>query len=241
MANVSIRQSMILAAGLGKRLRPLTLTTPKPLIPLKGIPLLQRAIDSLSAAQMDTIVINTHYLGEQIEAYIENRAKLSEAPQIILSSESEILETGGGIAHARKFFKDGPLITVNSDICWDDKGIFDRLCANWDDSKMDALLVLVAHENTLFFKGAGDFNLGKDGRLSPRGTAQRADYVYTGIQLIDPERLLKDRKGHFGLSECYLEAAMNHRLYGVVIKNKWSDVGTIDALVGLEEVLGESW
>lgn len=237
MTGIDIKQAIILAAGVGKRLRPLTLTTPKPLIYLKGRPLIQVAIDALTAAHMDTIVVNSHYLGAQIDAYIEKIETLSPKPRFILSREPEILETGGGIAHARQFFKDGPLISLNSDIWWNDKTIIDRLHSNWDATKMDALLVLVPHENALFYKGAGDFNMSKEGRLSPRGTAERAEYIYTGIQLIYPERLLKKRKGYFSLSECYLEAAANQRLYGIVIENKWSDVGTIEALEGVEMIL----
>lgn len=238
MPKLLVTQAMILAAGLGKRLRPLTLTTPKPLIELGGTPLIQRALEALSVAEMETIVINTHYLGQQIETYISELSHKTQMPDLSLSPEPELLETGGGIAHALKYFKDGPLITVNSDIWWQDDSIFERMCAMWDNSKMDALLVVVRHENTFFFEGPGDFEMSPDSHLTMRGIAEKAEWIYTGIQLIHPRRLLKGRTGAFGLYECYKDAADEGRLYGLEIRGTWSDVGTLSALAGLGEILG---
>jgi MurNAc alpha-1-phosphate uridylyltransferase len=258
---------MILAAGIGKRLRPLTLTVPKPLIELNGIPLLQRAIDRVVAASLysprspfehldfrfgralivpegsiNTVVINTHYLGEQIEHYVRGLDPIGKGIRLILSPEPELLETGGGIAFARKHFKEGPLITLNSDIWWEsEEDIFSQLCAHWDESKMDALLVVIPHERALFFKGAGDFEKTSDGQLIPRNQrCSRAQYIYTGIQMIAPDRLLNNRSGHFPLAPCYADAFQSKRLYGIELQGYWSDVGTLDALQDLEKFLKKS-
>ncbi len=241
MDNRKITQAMILAAGEGKRLRPLTLTTPKPLISLGGIPLLHRVINRLTAAGMESIVINTHYLGDQIKEFVEELIHTRSFPGIKLSPEPESLETGGGIAFARPLYDDGPLITVNSDIWWKENNgepdILSQLHIHWDQSKMDALLVLVSRDNVLYYEGPGDFNMSANGQLTPRGESPYAEYIYTGIQIILPERVVMGKKGKFPLFECYKELSSHNRLYGIELPGKWCDVGTIQALEGMESLI----
>lgn len=240
-----IREAMILAAGFGKRLRPLTLTTPKPLIELNGIPLIQRALSTLREADIKSIVVNTHYLAPQIHNYLTHVTDL----KINISHESELLETGGGIAKALPFFRDVPILSLNSDIWWEerkrdniDEGIFQRLQAFWKDDLMDALLVVVSKDNALFYEGTGDFYWCEEsGQLKfPSSNAVAPSsfptYIYTGIQLIHP-RLLKGRQGNFALPMCYREAAANNRLYGIELHGKWSDVGTLQSLQQLDDYL----
>lgn len=223
-----IKQAMILAAGLGKRLHPLTLSTPKPLLRVGDIPLIQRAIDSLCDYGVERIVINTHYLGDQIRSYIDSLSL--KTPQIFLSEEPILLETGGGIAHATPYFLEGPLLCLNSDIWWQDNTILHRLWTTWEETKMDALLALVPHERAASFNGPGDFFMGDDNHLIPRGTTPRAPYIYSGIQLIHPDRLLQGYSGAFSLSNCYNNAASKHRLFGIELQGTWSDLGTLKAL-----------
>lgn len=244
-SKLEIKEAMILAAGFGKRLSPLTLITPKPLISLNGIPMLQRVLTQLKNAGVDNVVVNTHYLAPKIHDYL---ATISE-PKIQISHESDLLETGGGIANALHYFKNIPILTVNSDIWWQEDisekgagGLFHTLKKCWDPTFMDALLVVVAKKNALFYQGRGDFYLNKNQQLNflqeanINTTPQDPPYIYTGIQLLHP-RLLGERKGHFGLLECYRDAVTKGRLYGLELKGKWSDAGTLEAFNQLDNFL----
>lgn len=228
-----IKQAMILAAGFGKRLQPLTLTTPKPLIELDGKPLLQYALDRLVLRQLDTIVINTHYLADQIETYLQGQP-------VKISYETEILKTGGGIAKALSYFKDAPFFSLNSDIWWQETSgsILDQLEQTWDDATMDALLVLVPYENALYFQGTGDFFWDAN-TLVPtfRENQSAAPYIYTGIQLLHPRLFNGCSQGSFSVVDLYRQAAKNNRLKAVILEGIWSDVGTVSALHSLRERL----
>lgn len=224
-----INQAMILAAGMGKRLQPLTLTTPKPLIKLKGKPLIQYALDRLKS--MTKIVVNTHYLADQIHAYLANK-------NVIISHENALLETGGGVLNALPYFTNDPLLCLNSDIWWqEDQGnILEELMATWDDSVMDVLLVLVQKENTLNFTGPGDFIWDSETLIPKFRENDTAPYVYTGIQILHPRAFLNEKPGCFSLVEIYKKAAKQNRLKAIVLNGKWSDVGTPQALEKLEEM-----
>ncbi len=226
-----IKQSMVLAAGLGKRLRPLTLATPKPLIPINGIPLLQYTLDRLRVRQLDKIVINTHYLAEQIANYLQDTP-------ITISYEPELLETGGGIAKALFHFDKQPFFSLNSDIWWQEisSNILDDLEQTWNDKTMDALLVLVAHNNALNFSGPGDF-FWDETTLTPifKDSEGTAPYIYTGIQLLHPRLFENCPTGAFSIVELYRKAHQLNRLKAIVLKGKWSDIGTLDALEALRQ------
>lgn len=234
---------MILAAGLGKRLNPLTLSTPKPLIHLQGKSFLERVLEKLSPLSFQNIVINTHYLADQIHQFLQEIPSRLDLPPIQISHETEILEVGGGIANALPLFKKYPFYTVNSDIWWEESDPaycpFTQLAKAWDPEKMDGLLLLVSKENALFYKGRGDFYRPEDGVLVMRDQVNLEDdppYIYTGIQLLHP-RLLDGRTGAYALGSCFREACQKGRLYGVEFQGKWCDAGTLDSLNRLGEYL----
>lgn len=231
-----IKKAMILAAGFGKRLRPLTLETPKPLVELAGKPLLQHALDRLAARQPDTIVINTHYLAEKITAYVQ---PLKDLP-IILSHEQDTLETGGGIAKALPYFKNQPFFCLNSDIWWQETSgsSLDQLEQNWDETTMDALLLLVHRDNAQDYQGQGDF-FWDPATLIPRFRQPEtsAPYIYTGVQILHPRLFESCPTGSFSIVELYHRAYRNNRLKAIVLDGTWSDLGTIQALESLRDRL----
>jgi len=171
---------MVLAAGLGTRMRPLTNTRPKPLIEVAGRTLLDRTLDWMSGAVVQNVVVNTHYLADQIESHLRLRTQ----PHITLSSEAgELLETGGGIAKALPWLGTAPFISANSDtICIDGKtSAITRLAQHWDALAMDALLLLHPIEKAIGYQGRGDFDMGSSGALTRRSEAPSAAYVFTGV------------------------------------------------------------
>ena len=179
---------MIFAAGLGTRMRPLTDDRPKPLIEVAGRTLLDRALDLGRTAGAAPIVVNTHYLGAQIERHLAGQ-------DVAISREAgQILDTGGGLRRALPLLGDGPVMTLNPDVVWTGPNVLARLAADWDD-QMDALLSVVPLERATARKGAGDLSLDVDGRLSRRG-----DFVYAGAQLIRPDRLAEIPEDVFSLN-----------------------------------------
>lgn len=235
-----INQAMILAAGFGKRLHPLTLSTPKPLIDLAGKPLIQHAIDRLLARPTQTIVINTHYLSEKISSYIEQVQANTPSTSLILSHESEILETGGGIANALPYFESQPILCLNSDIWWqDDSGTtLETLEYSWDEASMDVLLALVHRDNALEFDGTGDFFWDPE-TLTPdfRKDSESAPYIYTGIQILHPRLFDRCPDGAFSIVDLYRQARRTNRLKAIILDGIWSDVGTLSALESLRKRL----
>ena len=175
---------MIFAAGLGTRMRPLTDDRPKPLIPVSGRTLLDRALDLGRDAGAAPIVVNTHYLGDQIERHLAGQ-------EVAISAEPDlILDTGGGLRQALPLLGPGPVMTLNPDVVWTGPNVLSSLMAAWDD-RMDALLALVPLAQATARQGAGDFSL-DGGRLSRRG-----DYVYAGAQIIRTDRLAEVACGLF--------------------------------------------
>ncbi len=222
-------QAMILAAGIGKRLQPLTLTTPKPLIELHGKPLIQHALDRLKS--IPKIVANTHYLADQIHTYLADK-------DVIISHEDSLLETGGGVLNALPHFTNDPILCLNSDIWWqeDHGNILDDLTAAWDDTTMDVLLILVPKENTLNFSGPGDFMWDDKTQTPTFRESDSAPYVYTGIQMLHPRVFIGEKPRCFSLVDIYKKTAKQHRLKAIVMNGKWSDVGTPQALEKLREM-----
>ena len=226
---------MILAAGLGLRLRPLTETRPKPLIEVAGRTMLDRALDHLVAAGIGSAVVNCHYLAEQIEAHLAGR----DRPAIRLSREEVLLETGGGIAKALPNLGPDPFYAANADIIWSDGATpaLLRLADHWDASTMDALLLVHPTERAFGYDGAGDFARDKDGRLSRRGNAASAPYVFTGVQLLHPGLFDGAPAGAFSMNVLYDKALAAGRLHGVVHDGEWYHVGTPEALSEADALL----
>ena len=232
---------MVLAAGLGLRMRPLTETRPKPLVMLAGRTLLDRALDPLAEAGVTDAVVNSHYLGDMIAAHVADR----RAPRITLSPEDELLDTGGGIVRALPHLDDGPFFAVNADIAWRDgpSPALARLAAAWRDDGMDALLLVHDREAATGYSGAGDFfaagtaGSAGSGALVRRGEAATAPLVFTGIQLLHPRLFSDAPAGAFSLNLLFDRAIAGGRLRALVHDGDWYHIGTPQALAEAEDRL----
>ena len=222
------KQAMILAAGLGTRMRPLTDTRPKPLIEVAGAPLIDWALARLQDAGVDRAVINTHYLGDQIESHLAHR----RAPDVRLITEDPILETGGGVQNALAHLGERPFYVCNSDGLWLDgpRSALTRLAEIWDDAHMDGVLLLHAPDKAFGYDGAGDFTVAADGLLTRRkDNPDAVAYVFTGVQLLHPRLFDGAPGGAYSLNVLYDRALASGRLYGVVHDGEWFHVGTPEA------------
>ncbi|MDT9597592.1 nucleotidyltransferase family protein [Sphingosinicella rhizophila] len=233
--------AMVLAAGLGKRMRPLTATRPKPLIEVAGKPLLDHALDRLRAAGVKKAVVNVHYLADALEAHLTNRV---EGIEITVSDErDQLLETGGGLVKALPLIDADPFLVVNSDNLWID-GPMDSLrllAAQWDAGHMDALLLLVPLARANCHSGQGDFHLGADGALRRKKPGTVAPYVFTGIQMVSKRLLEGDLpSGPFSTNLLWDRAMEKGRCFGVVHQGLWFDVGSPPNIKKAEEILGQS-
>lgn len=230
-------RAMVLAAGYGQRMRPLTLTRPKPLVEVAGKSLIDYGFDRLRAAGVEEAVVNVHYLPEQIEIW----AKRQVAPRIVIADErAEILDTGGGVARALPVLGPDPFFVINSDSFWVDDGTpaLDRLRAAWDDQAMDCLLLLSPLERTVGYDGKGDFVRGADGRLARRATAQGTPLAYIGGYLVSPRIFASAPGGAFSMNLLWDRAIAAGRLYGVEHTGRWLHVGTPEAIGLAEAALG---
>lgn len=235
--STDVKTAMLMAAGLGKRMRPLTATRPKPLVKVAGMPLIDHALVRLEAAGIERTVVNVHYLAGTVEAHLRTRKSPME---IVISDErAGLRETGGGLMHARPLLGDAPFVCANSDNIWVD-GPQDsiRLLADlWDDDRMDALLLLVPHARAICHNGQGDFSMDAAGRLSRRKSAHVAPFVFTGVQIMSP-RLLVDPPGERFSTNIFWDRAIEAgRLYGVAHDGLWFDVGTPAAIPVVEAAL----
>jgi MurNAc alpha-1-phosphate uridylyltransferase len=221
-------RAIVLSAGLGLRMRPLTDHLPKPLVAVAGRTLLDRALDRCAAAGIETVVVNTHHLAGQIERHLATRTK----PRVVLSHETELLDTGGGVAKALPHLLPGPFYAINSDSLWLDgaQDTLHRLAAAWDGQRMDALLLLQATADLLGYDGPGDFHRAPDGRLSRRREGARAPYVFIGVQLLAAGLLEGVAVEKFSLNRLYDKAMAAGRLYGLVHDGAAFHVGTPDAI-----------
>lgn len=225
--------AMVLAAGLGLRMRPITDHTPKPLVEVAGRTMLDRALDHLAAAGISHLVVNTHWLADRIATHLSGR------PGITLSHEDVLLETGGGVAKALPHLGDAPFYVVNSDIIWTDGGIpaLTRLAEAWDDDRMDALLLLQRTATAMGYDGDGDFFLDANGVPRRRRDREVAPLLFSGVQILSP-RLFKDApEGKFSLNVLYDRALEAGRLFGLVHDGRWYHVGTPEALPMVERAL----
>lgn len=226
MAELASDTAMVMAAGLGKRMRPLTASMPKPLVRVAGRSLLDRTLDRLSEAGIARAVVNVHYLADAIEAHVASRS----APQVTISDEREaLLETGGGLvkADAAGLLPD-PFFACNADSIWLDGpvGAFADLSAHWDAERMDALLLVVPHARAHNFDGAGDFYMDGAGRLRRKVAGRIAPFIFTGIQLVS-RRLLRDAPpGKFSTNILWDRAIAEGRLFGTAFSGQWYEVGT---------------
>jgi MurNAc alpha-1-phosphate uridylyltransferase len=229
--------AMMLAAGLGQRMRPLTLTRPKPLIEVAGKALIDYGLDRLREAGVKTVVVNVHHLAEQIEEW----AARQTSPRIVISDERDaLLDTGGGVARALPLLGPKPFFVLNSDSFWQDGPIpaLARLRTAWNDDVMDCLLLLSPPERTVGYDGAGDFVRDKSGRLARGAGAGGEALAYIGGYLASPRLLDGAPRGKFSMNLLWDRAIAQGRLFGIVHDGRWLHVGTPEAIRLAEAALG---
>lgn len=228
-----IETAMVLAAGLGVRMRPLTDDRPKPMVVLAGRTLLDWALDRISRTGVTRVVVNTHYRAEVIHRHLAGRAG------IVLSYEAERLETGGGVRRALANFEGKPFYVVNSDAVWLDGPVpaLARLAAAWDDTAMDALLLLQPVGMATGYRGAGDYHRAADGTLRRRGADETAPYLFAGVQILHPRLFDGAPEGAFSLNLLYDKAQAAGRLFGLEHDADWFHVGTPEDLARTETIL----
>jgi N-acetyl-alpha-D-muramate 1-phosphate uridylyltransferase len=231
-------RAMIMAAGLGTRMRPLTNDRPKPLVEVAGRALIDHALDRLVAAGVTFAVVNVHYKAEMVKAHLSKRRDI----EIVYSEETEaLLGTGGGVVKALPHFDDEPFFVMNSDTVWVE-GIgcaLDRMTARWDPDQMDALLLLAAMTTALGFEGAGDFNMDGEGRLSRVQERRSSPFAYPGVQIVHPRMFDAAPAGPFSTNRMWDIAIAKGRLYGIRLEGVWIHVGTPEAVTDAEEFLAE--
>jgi MurNAc alpha-1-phosphate uridylyltransferase len=236
---VAPRTAMVLAAGLGERMRPLTDRLPKPLVVVAGKPLLDHVLDRLAAAGIERAVVNVHYLADQIERHLAGR----KAPKIVISDErSMLLGTGGGVVKALAALGGQPFFHVNSDTIWIDsvRPNLERLAEAFEPSSMDALLLLASATNSIGYAGRGDYTMAADGRLRRRPEREVAPFVYAGAALLRPELFKDAPAGAFPLTALFDRAAEQGRLHGLRLEGVWMHVGTPDAIAKAEAAITAS-
>ena len=237
MTKLASDTAMVMAAGFGKRMRPLTATQPKPMVRVAGKPLVDHTLDRLAEAGVARAVVNVHYLADALEAHVKDR----KSPAITISDErEELLETGGGMVKALSAGQlPDPFFCTNSDNIWLDgpRDAFADLSARWDADRMDALLLVVPHARAENFRGPGDFHMDGQGVLSRRRQGRLAPFIYTGIQLVS-HRLLRDAPdGKFSTNILWDRALAEGRLYGLAFTGLWYEVGTPQSIPPTEEAL----
>ncbi len=233
MARLRPTHAMVLAAGLGKRMRPITDRIPKPLVSIGGKPMLDHALDRLAEAGIGTAVVNVHYLAEQIEQHVEART----APRILISDErAMLLETGGGVKKALPLLGSEPFLHVNSDSLWVERGISNiaSLCDAWHAETTDILLLIARREDSVGFDGAGDFHLAGDGTLARRGASPTAPYVFAGVAILKPRLFADTPEGIFSLNLLFDRAIAAGTLRGLPLLGRWLHVGTPEAIAPAE-------
>ncbi len=230
------KTAMVLAAGFGERMRPLTATMPKPLVKVAGRALIDYGLDKLAQAGVKTSVVNVHYLADQIEKHVASR----KSPRIVISDEREaLLDTGGGIVKALPLLGKEPFFLVNSDSIWLDgvRGNLERLAAAWNDKQMDALLLLAPATTSIGYSGRGDFSMSPDGRLLARAEREVTPFVYAGAAILAPRLFEGAPKGKFSLTRLFDRAGEAERLFGLRLDGVWMHVGTPDAIALAENAI----
>lgn len=229
---------MVLAAGLGMRLRPLTQTIPKALVKVGGRTLIDAALDRLAASGVDTAVVNTHHLADRIVEHLKGRTR----PRIRISHEPEILDTGGGIKKALPWLGPDPFYAVNAKVVWLGGRVeaLLRLAEAWDDAHMDALLLLHPTVGVAAYDGCGDFRLDQVGRLLRRREREVVPFLYTGIQMVHPRLFAGAPDGAFSMNWLFDRAIEAGRLHGLRHDGEWLEVSTPGQLAEAEKRLGQA-
>lgn len=232
-------RAMVLAAGFGKRMRPVTATTPKPLVEVAGRSLIDYGLDRLQTAGVEEAVVNVHYLADLMEVHLSRR----KAPRVTISDErGKLLDTGGGISKALPHFGDEPFFLLNADTFWLEGATPNlvRLADAWNPAEMDGLLMLAPTVTSIGYDGSGDFVLSTDGRIARRSERHVAPFAYAGAGIISP-RLFKDTpEGGFSLNLLFDRAIAEGRMFGLRMDGLWLHVGTPKAIRDAERAIAES-
>ena len=231
--------AMIMAAGKGTRMMPLTADRPKPLIEVGGVALLDHVLDHLRDAGIGKIVVNVHYRAEQVEQHL---AASAADLHVRISDERDLLrDTGGGLVHALPIISNDPFICVNADNWWTNAGenAISRLIAAWDDNHMDVLMLLIPLEAAYNSQGSGDFNMDAEGRLSRRQADAPAAYVWTGVQMLSKRLIVDPPEDVFSTNIFWDRAIAEGRCMGIVHQGLWFDVGYPAAIAATEAKLAQ--
>jgi MurNAc alpha-1-phosphate uridylyltransferase len=233
------RNAMVLAAGMGTRMHPLTEKMPKPLVAVAGRALIDHVLDRLAEAGVARAVVNVHHFAEQMQRHLAARAR----PQIVISDERGLLlGTGGGVKKALPHLSDAPFFHINSDTLWIDgvKPNLRRLAEAFDAQAMDALLLLAPTAGSIGYSGRGDFTMAPDGALQKRGERAVAPFVYAGAAILSPALFKDAPAGEFPLTLLFDRAEQAGRLYGLRLEGLWMHVGTPDAVALAEAAIKAS-
>ena len=229
-------RAIVLAAGLGTRMRPYNGHVPKPLVEIGGKSLIDYSLDRLADAGVERVVVNVHHLADAVERHLASRKR----PHIVISDErAELLGTGGGIAKALPQLGDAPFFLVNSDTVWLDgvKPNFARLADAFDPAAMDALLLLAPTTESIGYSGRGDFAMLADGRLRRRSEREVVPFVYAGAAILSPALFAGAPAGAFPLTPLFDRAGAKDRLFGLRLEGLWMHVGTPEAVAAAEAAL----
>jgi N-acetyl-alpha-D-muramate 1-phosphate uridylyltransferase len=229
--------AMVMAAGLGKRMRPLTATRPKPLVQIAGTTFLDHVLDHLRTAGVGRIVVNAHYLADALEAHLKSNA--SDFDVAISDERAKLLETGGGLVKALPLIPDDPFLCVNTDNIWIDgpANALQQMAARWDDEAMDVLMLLVPYARANHHQGMGDFHLDATGHISRRKPGRVAPFVWTGIQMLSKRLIVEPPEDAFSTNVFWDRAIAAGRAFGIVHNGLWFDVGTAAAIPKTEAAL----
>jgi MurNAc alpha-1-phosphate uridylyltransferase len=230
------RRAMILAAGLGERMRPLTLTRPKPLIPVGGKPIIAHLVDRLASAGIAEAVVNVHHLPDKLIEW----AKGVDRPRIAISDERDrLLDTGGGVRRALPLLGRHPFFVLNGDSFWLEgaRPALERLREAWDGRRMDCLLLVAAMTRAVGFGGRGDFHMDEAGRLRRRGEGEIAPFAFAGCYLVHPRLFADSPEGAFSMNLLWHRAEAKGRLFGLRHDGVWLHVGTPEAIALAEEAM----
>lgn len=233
------RRAMVLAAGLGTRMRPLTDTMPKPLVKVAGRALIDHVLDRLADARVAHAVVNVHYLADMLVQHLAARTR----PQVVISDERGLLlGTGGGVARALPQLGHAPFLLINSDTIWIDgpQPNLARLAEAFEPATMDALLLLAPTTGSIGYDGRGDFTMTPDGRLHRRGEREVAPYVYAGAAILSHALFTNAPQGEFALTTLFERAAAQGRLHGLRLEGLWMHVGTPEAIAAAEAAIAKS-
>jgi MurNAc alpha-1-phosphate uridylyltransferase len=231
---VTPTKAMVLAAGLGLRMRPLTDRMPKPMVPVAGKPLLDHVLDKLADANIGEAVVNVHYLPDQIIDHVARRSR----PRIIISDErNEVLGTGGAVVKALPLLGDAPFYHLNADTMWIDgvRPNLARMADAFDPARMDILLLMAPTATSIGYSGNGDYAMLTDGALRKRKEHQVVPFVYAGVAIMSPALFTDAPQGEFSLTKIFDRANERARLFGLRLDGVWMHVGTPDAVQAAEK------